>query len=371
MSGVSIRVQGGPFESDGRERTAEITDRWPEDGEESFIRLKERKQLPVESSDMSDDEGKRDFGNREHDDFPALDEVIQTVPGCLMIMPMIQIQGASPMILSPTDEQSFSNIYNSSHSVIVNMEKVCEQAEIERAQESKVGKGPCFADSQMFEDERSRAFPLINVEDGMDQVAHNTGSSEETDGTGDTRLMEDRDDDDDGVGIGFEEDVGKVTISPTDFTPMGDQPEALSFDASQLKRELFNGDTILVDVITVPTLSNEQLSSLSEHTLLSESVEDSDFNGATKQTIVDEIHLTTKPDAAAENGTESSVADLFNTLINKLQENEMSFPEVVCLSVEGILMISKLFYANLCFYFIVDHSPADSSYISAETKSFA
>lgn len=332
VSGVSIQVQDIPFKSDdGRERTAEIMETRPEDWAESFIRLKEKKQFPVEAFDVSDDEGKHDFGNS---DFPVQDEVVRTVPGCLMIMPMIQVQGASPMVLSPTDEQSFSNVYDNSHGSIVDMEKVCEQAEIERAQESKGGKGPCFADSEIFEDERNRTFPLISVEDDMNQelVVHNIASSEETYGMSETLLMEDQDD---GVGISFEEDVGKVTISPADFTPMG-EPEALSFDLSQLKKESFNGDTILVDVVNIPPLSDELLSSLSERVLIGESAEGSDFNGTMKQMITDEVHLTTEPVEVAENGGESSVTDLFNTLINKLQENELSFPEVACLPLEGI-----------------------------------
>lgn len=290
--------------------------------------------------DISFDDGSHDndVGDQGYSDaFYKQDKVAGTFPSCLTMMPLIQIQGASPMILSPTDEQTFTSAYDGSHGGTVDLEKVVEQAGMELEQE--VEDSSFVVPEGVFEnkDIAEADFSTICVEENLGQDQNQELVTLELRGSKETYPLEDRDD---GVGISFEEDVGNVPLSPTDYSLM-EESEVFSFDAVQPKKDLPNDD----DEVSVCAseaqsfLNNERPPSPSEYTLLTESVEGSDFNGTVELVMPDEVCSIPEPFAPTDdNNSEFSVTDFFNEPADEeeVPDSEPNFPTIACPSAGGI-----------------------------------
>lgn len=337
ISNDDIQVQND-LESHDQKSLKATEETEAKDPKESSIPKREEMQFEFlpQIIDISLDDGSHDnnIGDQGYSDaFHKQDKVASTFPSCLTMMPMIQVQGASPMILSPTDEQTFTGAYDGSHGGTVDLEKVVKKAGMELEREAE---GSSFIIPEgVFEnkDIAEANFSAICVEENLDQDQNQELVTLELRGSKETYPLEDRDD---GVGISFEEDVGNIPLSPTDYSLM-EESEVFSFDAVQPKKDLPNDDEVSVCASETQFLNNERLPSPSEYTLLTESVEGSDFNGTVEAVVPDDVCSIPEPFAPTDDNSEFSGTDFFNEPADEeVPDSEPNFSTIACPSAGGI-----------------------------------
>lgn len=244
--------------------------------------------------------------------------VDSSVPSFLMITPQIHIQGASPVVLSPTDDSS--SMFSDDHGGMVDMEKVCEQAAMELAfeAESAIYSSSDLAKTAVSKDE------ILHIKEA-------DGDKEEDDeefvlngarGLEPLKLpVLPAEDQDDGMGISFEEDAGNVPLSPTDYSLM-DESEVYSID---MAKDTFSERSALEekDVFTDYTASSVvvgRLPSPSDYTLLTESTEGSDLIGMTEQVMTEDVFATSEPVEPSVEGYSAFMEFSGNKMIDVVEQ---------------------------------------------------
>lgn len=246
------------------------------------------------------------------------------VPSFLMITPQIHIQSASPVVLSPTDDSSTMN--NDDRGDMVDMEKVCEQAAMELTSEAhSASYSSNVAKTVECKDDETLSIKEVDdVKYGNDEEF---GSSGAKGGVEPLKLpglpVEDQDD---GMGISFEEDAGNVPLSPTDYSLL-DESEVYSvvdvakdtFSAPE-ERDFFTDHTMASSSFVV-----DRLPSPSDYTLLTESIEGSDLIGLTEeQRMSEDVLAIPEPVEPSMEGYSAFVEVSGNKVVKDVVESAAS-----------------------------------------------
>lgn len=220
--------------------------------------------------------------------------VDSSAPSFLMITPQIHIQGASPVVLSPTDDSS--TMFSDDHGGMVDMEKVCEQAAMELAFEAESASysSSDLAKTAVSKDEILHIKEADGDKEGDDKEFVLSGAR----GLEPLKLpVLPAEDQDDGMGISFEEDAGNVPLSPTDYSLM-DESEVYSIDVAKdtfSERSALEEKDMFSDY-AASSVAVGRLPSPSDYTLLTESLEGSDLIGMTEeQVMTEDVFATSEP----------------------------------------------------------------------------